>query len=66
MGDHSLILKEGRREIGRQNVYNTQASLEETSETLPTMDACHLRCGTKTGAWMSVLPSIVNGAYLGA
>ena len=31
----------------------------------PALDDCLLRQGTKTGAWLTVLPSTVNETYLG-
>ena len=32
----------------------------------PEMDARQMRRGTKTGAWITVLPSMVNGTDMGS
>ena len=34
-------------------------------EAAPALDTRQLRWGTKLGAWITMLPSTVNGTYLG-
>ena len=39
--------------------------LGEAMTAAPTLDVCQLRRGTNTGAWLTMLPSTVNGKELG-
>ena len=64
IGNHTLLLREGCSEICHCNMQNAQAALDEALFTAPDLVACHLRPGTKTGAWFLVLPSTVNGTEL--
>ena len=64
-GEHNLILREGRGKIWRRNVNNSQAVLEEAMEATPDMEACRLRRGNKTGAYLTMFPSKVNRMDLG-
>ena len=36
-------------------------NLEKTMSKFPALEACRLHCGTNTGTWLPVRPSIVNG-----
>ena len=64
-GDHDLILREGRGDIRRSHVHITKAVLEEAMEDDPTLDARRLRWETNTEAWLTMLPSTVNGTDMG-
>ena len=57
---------EGRDEIHWQHAEAAETALGEARATAFTEDACHMGRIMQTGAWMSVLPSTVNGTELGA
>ena len=60
-----MITKEGWGKIRRHNIENFQAALGEAMSNTPDLEArCFCR-GTKTGTWLMVPPSTVNGADLG-
>ena len=64
--DHAACLRDGRAAVRRQNVAKAMASLETTIARAPVDVTRRLRRATKTGAWMTVQPSTVNGTKLGA
>ena len=64
--DHAACLRDGRVAVRRQNVAKTMASLETTISGDPEVVTRRLRQATKTGAWLTVQPSTVNGMELGA
>ena len=51
--------------IRRCNMQDTQMALEEAMAASLAFDARLMRQGTKTGAWITVLPSMVTGTDLG-
>ena len=63
--DQTMLMCYGRGEIRRRNVQDTQMALEEAMAASLVFDARLMRQGTKTGAWITVLPSMVNGTDLG-
>ena len=65
-GDQTMLMCYGRGVIRRCNVQDTQMALEEAMAASLAFDACLMRQGTKTGAWITVLPSMVNGTDMGA
>ena len=64
--DHALLMWEGREEIRQRHAEGSETALREAWDTASNLDARRLGRIKRTGAWMSVLPSTVNGAYLGA
>ena len=64
--DHAACLRDGRAEVRGKNVAKAMASLETTIAGAPAVVTCQMRRAMKTGAWMTVQPSTVNGAELGA
>ena len=64
--DHAACLRDGRAAVLRQNVAKAMASLKTTIARAPAVITCRLRRATKTGAWLTVQPSTVNGMELGA
>ena len=62
---HTLILREICSKISRHNMQNSQAALEEAMPVTPVMKFRQLRWGTKTGEWLTWIPSTVNEAGLG-
>ena len=64
--DHAACLRYGRAEVRRQNVAKAVASLETTIARAPAVVTRRLQRATKTGAWLTVQPSTVNGTELGA
>ena len=64
--DHAAFLRDGRAAVRRQNAAKAVASLETTIARAPAVVTRRLRRATKTGAWLTVQPSTVNGTELGA
>ena len=64
--DHTTCLRYGRAAVRRQNVAKSMASLETSIARAPVEVTRRLRRATKTGAWLTVQPSTVNGTELGA
>ena len=64
--DHVACLREGRSAVRRKSVAKAMASLEATTAGAPEVVTRRLRRATKTGAWLTVQPSTVNGTDLGA
>ena len=65
-GDHALLIREGRDKIRRCHTEATDISLGEARAATSTEDALRMGRIMRTGAWVSVLPSAVNGMELGA
>ena len=65
-GDHAILMGEGRDEIRRRHAKAADMVLTETRAAASTEDAHQMGSITRTGAWMSALPSNVNGMDLGA
>ena len=63
--DHAACLRYGRAAVRRQNVAKAMASLETTIAGSPAVVTRRLRRATKTGPWLTVQPSTVNGTELG-
>ena len=64
--DHAACLQDGRAAVRRQNVAKAMVSLETSISRAPVEVTRQLRRATKTGAWLTVQPSTVNGTELGA
>ena len=64
--DHSACLREGRTVVRKRGVLIEEEALAETLAGGAVQGAHRLRRATKTGAWMTVQPSTVNGTELGA
>ena len=62
---HASCLQDGRAAVRRQNIAKVVASLETTIARAPAVVTRQLRRATKTGAWLTVQPSTVNGTELG-
>ena len=63
--DHSAYLREGMLEVWKRRILWRKEALSETLAGAPVKDAGCLRRATKTGAWMMVQPSTVNGTEMG-
>ena len=63
---HAACLRDGRAAVRRHNVAKAMASLETSIARTPVEVTRWLRRATKTGAWLTVQPSTVNGTELGA
>ena len=66
MADHSACLREGRTTVRRRGQRRAEEALTATLEGSPVLQARRLRRATKTGAWLIVQLSTVNGTELGA
>ena len=64
--DHAAYIREGRPEVRNSNKLRSEEALVETLEGATARDARRLRRVTKTGKWIKVKPSTVNGTELGA
>ena len=59
------MMGEGRYEIRRQHVNHKGTALGECQAAVSTEDAHRLGRIMRMGAWLSVLPSTINGEELG-
>ena len=64
--DQSACLREGRTAVRRRGQRRAEEALTAALEGDPVLHARRLQRATKTGAWMTVQPSTVNGTDLGA
>ena len=64
--DQSACLREGRTAVRRRGQIWEEEDLTAALEGDPVLHARRLQRETKTGAWMTVQPSTVNGTDLGA
>ena len=64
--DHSACLWEGRTAVRRRGQIRAEEALTAALEGGLLLHARCLRQATKTGAWITVQPSTVNGTELGA
>ena len=64
--DHAAFLMEGIEEVWKCYSGRSEEALAETLAGAPVQAARRLRWVTKTGAWLMVQPSTVNGTELGA
>ena len=64
--DHAACLRDGRAAVRCQNAAKAVVSLETTIVRALVVVTRRLRRATKTGAWLTVQPSTVNGTELGA
>ena len=62
--DHEACLRDGRAGVRRKSGAKAMASLEATIAGTPEVVTCQLRRVKKTGAWLMVLLSTVNGTDL--
>ena len=65
-GDHSLLMGEVRYEIHQRHADAAETALGEDWAAMSTENACLMGRITRKGAWLSVIPSTVNGTELGA
>ena len=63
---HLAYLREGRKAVRRRIQQRAEEALAATLAGGLVQSAQRLRWATKTGAWMTVQPSILNGTDLGA
>ena len=66
LGNNSLLMGEGRDEIQRQHAEEAETVLGEAWAAALKPDARRLGQIQRTGAWLPVPPSTVNGTELGA
>ena len=66
MLNHSGCLQEGRTAVWKMIVLLEEEALAETIAEVPVQGAYRLRQATKTGVWLTLQPSTVNGPELGA
>ena len=59
--EHAEFIREGREEARNWNARRSEEALEETLAGAPVQVASRLWRVTKTGAWLVVQPSTVNG-----
>ena len=64
--NHALLMGEGREEIRQRHTEEAETSLGEAWAAVSNPDAQRLGMIQRTGAWLLVLPSTVNGTELGA
>ena len=64
--DHSACLREGRTAVRKRGEIRAEEALTAALERAPVLQACCLRRAEKTEAWLTVLPSTVNGTDLGS
>ena len=64
--DHAACLWDGRAAVRRKSVAKAMTSLEATIAGSPELFTRRLQQETKTGSWLTVQPSTVNGTDLGA
>ena len=64
--NHALLMGEGREDIRRQHVDATETALGEAWAAASNTGKQRLGRLQQTGAWLSVLPSTINGTELGA
>ena len=64
--DHSACLREGQTAVRRRIQQRAEEALAATLEGVPFQCTRRLQRATKTGAWLTVQPSRVNGTDMGA
>ena len=64
-GNHSLLMQEGRDEICQRHSEAVEMALGESRASAYTEDAPQMGHITRTWAWLSVIPSTVNGMEVG-
>ena len=63
--DHTTCLWDGRAGVRRKSVVKVMVSLEATIAGSPEVVTCRLQRAAKTGAWLTMQLSTVNGTELG-
>ena len=64
--DHSVCLRGGRLAVRHRGKKRAEEALAAALEGASVLQARRMRKGAKTGAWITVLPSTVNGMELGS
>ena len=64
--NHSAYLRKVRTAVRKWSVLRAEEALVETLAGAPVQGTRKLRRMTKTGAWLTVQPSTINGTELGA
>ena len=64
-GEHCQLLRDDHTDIRGQISHNTREELTAVTRELFLTYVRHIRLVQKTGAWIFVTPSTVNGIYLG-
>ncbi len=62
--DHQQIRSAGIKEMKKRQLENSKESLDAILTAQPARRSQTIRRGEQTGAWLSVLPSTVNGTEL--
>ena len=65
-GDHALLMGEGREKLQQIHAEEAKTALGEAQTAASKPDARRLGRIQRTGVWLLVLPSNVNGTELGA
>ena len=63
--DYDAYMREGREEMRERNTLWLEEAMADTREGAPVQVTCCLRRETKTGSWLTVHTSKVNGMELG-
>ena len=66
MAYHAAYMREGRSEVRNRNTLRSEEALMNTLEGAPVHVTRRLLRAMKTGAWLTVHSSTVNGMELGA
>ena len=64
--DHSACLRGGRLAVQHRGDQRAEEALTAALEGAPVMQARRMQRAAKTGAWLTVMLSTVNGTELGA
>ena len=64
--DHSACLRAGWLAVRHRGEKRAEEELTAALEGAPVLQARQMRQAEKTGSWITVLPSTVNGTELGA
>ena len=64
--DHALLMGEGRDKIRWRHIEAAETALGAAWAAAFTSDARQMEHITRTGAWLSGIPFIVNGTELGS
>ena len=64
--DHSGFLREGQTDVQKRGEIRAEEALTAAMERDPVLQARRMQRAANTRAWLTVLPSTVNGTELGA
>ena len=63
---HMACLRRGRLAVRHRGEQRTEEAMTAALEGAPVLQARRIRGAAKTGAWLTSMPSTVNGTELGA